>query len=189
MAEADRIKWDARWREEAGRTGPSPWLVSLDAVLPRAGRALDVAGGAGRNAVWLAQRGLSVTLVDVSPVGVAAAEASAQAAGVAIEARVLDLETEALPAGPWDLIVQVHYLQRSLFSHYAALLAPGGLLVVEHPTLTNATRHPRPGPAYLLEDGELPRLCAGLSIVQYDEGWNEAGRHEARLVARRDAGS
>jgi hypothetical protein len=65
------------------------------------------------------------------------------------------------------------------------MLAPGGLLVVEHPTRSNLLRHEKPGAAFLLDDGELPGLCAGLSIEIYEEGWSQAGRHEARIVARR----
>jgi len=185
MPEADRTKWDARYRAEGGSSAPSRWLVSLDRVLPRAGRALDIAGGAGRNAVWLARRGLSVTLVDISPVGLALAEARAREAGVEIVTLAMDLAREPLPAGPWDLVLQSHYLERALFAQYPEALAPGGLLLVEHPTRSNLLRHEKPGAAFLLEDGELPGLCAGLVIEQYEEGWNEAGRHEARLIARR----
>jgi hypothetical protein len=43
----------------------------------------------------------------------------------------------------------------------------------------------RPGPRFLLEEGELVRLAGGLDVVQYREGWLEEGRHEALLVARR----
>ncbi len=88
-------------------------------------------------------------------------------------------------AGPWDLVLCFHYLQRSLFPPIAAALAPGGLLVFCHQTRTNLERHPRPGPEYLLDEGEAPRLAAGLDIVSHSEGWHEEGRHEAHLVARR----
>jgi tellurite methyltransferase len=68
MPESDRERWNARYREEAAIPPPSPFLVGLDALLPRTGRALDVAGGPGRHALWLARRGLDVTLADVSDV-------------------------------------------------------------------------------------------------------------------------
>lgn len=187
----DRARWDARYREEGPcARQPSSLITGLDELLPRRGRALDVAGGAGRHAVWLARRGLDVTLVDVSPVGVDLARQAAAAAGVALDARALDLEREPLPPGPWDVIVDFHYLQRSLFPAFAAALAPGGLLVFVQPTRSNLERHPRPGPAHLLDDGELARIAAGLplEVVRLDEGWLEEGRHEARLVARRPGG-
>ncbi len=188
MSDDDRERWDARYREEGPRArSPSTLITALDDLLPRRGRALDVAGGAGRHAVWLAGRGLDVTLVDVSPVGVDLARQAARAAGVALDARVVDLERDALPPGPWDLIVVFHYLQRSLLPALAQALAPGGLLVLVQPTRTNLERHPRPGPAHLLDDGELARLAAGLplEVVRLDEGWLDERRHEARLVAAR----
>jgi len=188
MSEADRSRWDSRYREEAAAPyEPSSFLTSLDALLPRAGRALDIAGGAGRNAVWLAQRGLAVTLVDVSPVGLSLAEARARRAGVRIDTRPLDLETDALPEGPFALVVQILYLERSLFAAIPTLLAPGGLFVVAHPTRSNLQRHEKPGAAYLLGDGELAGLVAGLEQVRYEEGWFEEGRYEARAVWRRPA--
>src|SRR5262245_61692495 len=104
-------KWDARYRERGAPGDPSPWVTSLDGVLPHRGRALDVAGGAGRHAIWLARRGLDVTLCDVSTVGL---EIAARAEP-RLTCRRVDLESEPLPAGPWDLIVCFHYLQRALF--------------------------------------------------------------------------
>ena len=74
MPHFDRQKWDAKYAaaEEIPRE-PSAVLRSLEKLLPRCGRALDVAGGAGRNAIWLAKRGLDVTIADVSPRGLALA--------------------------------------------------------------------------------------------------------------------
>src|SRR5581483_9291419 len=86
MSADDRVKWDARYRSAGALARePSTFLRSLDALLPRpsaATRVLDVAGGDGRNAVWLARRGYGVTVADVSPVGLDLARASAAAAGV-----------------------------------------------------------------------------------------------------------
>ncbi|MDR3637556.1 MAG: methyltransferase domain-containing protein [Isosphaeraceae bacterium] len=187
MAESDRARWDARYRgREEGPGGPSPFVAALDPVFPRRGRALDVAGGAGRNALWLARRGLDVTLTDISGVALEIAAAHAAAQDLRVTGLRLDLETEPLPTGPWSVIVCVHYLWRPLFRAFPALLAEGGLLVVAHPTRTNLERHARPGPQYLLEEGELPTLVPALTIVAYEEGWRN-DVHEARLVARRPA--
>ncbi len=177
MSDADRARWDARWREKGAPGEPSPFVLSLDAILPRRGRALDVAGGAGRHAMWLARRGLEVTLVDISPVALAMAE------GVTTVAA--DLEHEPLPAGPWDVILCFHYLDRRLFEAWPRLLAPGGLLVFVQATRSNLQKHEHPPARFLLEDGELARLVQGLEVVRLEEGWLDEGRHEARLVARR----
>jgi tellurite methyltransferase len=188
VSRSDRDRWNARWREraeDAARSQPSLWITSLESIIPRAGRALDVAGGAGRHAVWLAQRGLTVTLADVSEEGLRLAATAARDADVEIDLVHTDLERDPLPAGPWDLVVCVHYLQRSIFPAIAAELAPGGLFLLCHQTRINLERHARPGPAYLLEPGEAATLVAGLEILSCNEGWQEDGRHEARLIARR----
>jgi SAM-dependent methyltransferase len=185
MAESDRERWNARYREPREAPEPSPFLAALGDLLPRRGRALDVAGGSGRNALWLARRGLAVTLADVSDVALALASAAAGAEGLALATVRVDLEEAPLPAGPWDLVLCTYFLHRALFAAFPAALAPGGVLVVAHATRRNLERHARPGPAHVLEDGELPRLVTGLEVLRYDEGWLESGRHEARIVARR----
>jgi tellurite methyltransferase len=185
VPDSDRDRWNARYRDALAVPDPSPFLTSLDALLPRRGRALDVAGGSGRNALWLSRRGLDVTLADVSDVALERAAAAARAGGLALTTLRLDLETAPLPAGPWDVVLCTYFLHRPLFAAFEDALAPGGLLVVAHATRTNLERHPRPGPAHVLEDGELRTLVRGLELVRAEEGWLESGRHEARVVARR----
>ncbi|MEQ8791077.1 MAG: methyltransferase domain-containing protein [Pirellulaceae bacterium] len=186
MSHEDRTKWNERYADsERAPTAPSLLLTALEQQLPMSGRALDIAGGGGRHAIWLARRGLDATVVDISQAGLAIAEARARAAGVALQTRCRDLEVESLPEGPWNLIVSFHFLLRSLFAQIPTALAPGGLLVVVQPTLRNLERHDRPPAPYLLEEGELPRLAAGLEVLHYEEGWLAEGRHDALLVARR----
>lgn len=186
MSDDDRIKWDARYREAGADPGaPSTVLTALDPLLPRRGRALDLAGGAGRHALWLARRGLDVTLADISEVGLGIARSAAAREGLALRTVAVDLDRDPLPGGPWDLILIFHFLDRRLAA-YAEELAPGGYLVIVHPTRSNLARHPRPSARFLLEDGELPRLIPdALEVVRYEEGWLDEGRHEARLVAHR----
>ena len=188
MPEADREKWDAKYADpEAAPIEPSAVLVDLDRLLPRSGRAIDIAGGGGRHGIWLASRGLDVTVADVSPVGLALAQQRAESAGITISTLVVDLEQNLFPPGPWDLIVSVCYLWRPLFSIFPDVLAPGGILAVVQPTMKNVLRHSRPSTKYLLEDRELPQLVPGLTVVHYQEGWLADGRHDACLVARNDA--
>jgi tellurite methyltransferase len=185
MPEADRDKWNARYREDAAPRAPSRVVLAVADLLPRRGRALDVAGGAGRHAIWLAQRGLDVTLADIADEGLSLARRAAEHAGVHVETLAIDLEVAPLPAGPWDVILCFHFLHRPLYATFAAALAPGGVLVVVQPTKANLERHPRPGAAFLLDQGELPGLVAPLVIERHDEAWLDEGRHEARVVARR----
>jgi SAM-dependent methyltransferase len=185
MSDFDRQKWNAKYTAEEAPREPSHGLVALDRNLPRSGRALDVACGAGRHGIWLAQRGLDVTVADISAVALKLAQERAAERGVTISPLEIDLEQQPIPTGPWNLIVSVCYLQRPILAAYPTALAPGGVLVVIQPTKRNLERHAKPPLDFLLDEGELPRLVGGLEIVHYQEGWSADDRHDAVLVARK----
>ncbi len=187
MAAGDRERWNPRHAERDAPGEPSPFVAGLDAILPRRGRALDVAGGTGRHALWLARRGLEVTLADVSDEGLRIAARAAAAEGLSLATVEVDLEAAPLPAGPWDVVVCTYFLHRPLLARLPEALAPGGWLVVAHATRRNLERNARPPAAFLLEEGELGGLARGLEVIRAEEGWFEE-RHEARLVARRAGG-
>jgi SAM-dependent methyltransferase len=196
MGESDRERWDRRWAAGEQGAGESPdWLGDLpEGLLPRTGRVLDVASGSGAVAVWLARRGLDVTAVDVSPVGLQRAARAAAEAGLVLRTRTVDLESDPLPhpdsradSGPeagWDVVTCFHYLQRALFPALAAALAPGGRLVCEIATVRNLERNARPPARFLLDEDELPTLCAPLEVAWFRQGWYE-DRAVARIVARK----
>jgi SAM-dependent methyltransferase len=183
MSEADRERWDRKYRQGAGGTEPSCFLLSVADLLPTRGRALDLAGGRGRHARWLARRGLDVTLADISEVGLRLAREEAARDGVGFQTVRVDFESEPVPPGPWDLSLVFHDLHRPRFEQFPGLLAPGGLLLFCQATVKNLERHPKLPRGYLIGEGELPRLVQGLDIIRYEEGWLEEGRHEARVVA------
>jgi tellurite methyltransferase len=191
-----RARWNARHRARiVAATDPSEpagFLTDRAQLLPQAGRALDVAGGTGRNALWLAGRGLDVTLVDVSDAACAEATARAVATGVPLDVVRADLTVDPIPAGPWDVIVVHHFLDRDLWRRLPGHLAAGGLLLAAQPTVSNLERHARPVRRWLLDDGEVVALAddlraddPGLEVLEATEGWTAEGRHEAHLVLRR----
>jgi SAM-dependent methyltransferase len=190
-----RARWDARWAGADPNEGDaSPVVIGLlrDLELP-AGGVLDLAGGPGRNAVWLAAAGHDVTVLDVSPTALRLADARAQAAGVSLRTVEADLTRAPIPAGPWALALVSHYLQRDLFADIATRLVPGGALVIVHPTQDNLQRHARPSVRFLLARGEAEALArgAGLTVERSVEDWvgdGDAARHLARVVARRPGG-
>ena len=135
--EEDRERWNGKWRERAGELETEAPILSDHAQLfPRRGKAIDLAGGAGRNAIWLARRGMTVTLVDVSDVALDKAERRAREAGLAERMRFYRLDLEApLPFAPtFDVVLVMHYLDRERRGEFAGLLHEGGLLVATHPT-------------------------------------------------------
>ncbi|MBW3608065.1 MAG: methyltransferase domain-containing protein [Actinobacteria bacterium] len=182
---------DRQWMPET----PAEWLVEHADLLSGGGRALDVACGDGRNALYLAQLGYMVDAIDVSDVAIDALRAATDARGLTmtVAPRVVDLEREPLPAGPYDVIVMTNFLQRDLFEPLQDALAPGGLLVFE----TLARAHVDElghsfNPAYLVERGELPRAFGRLDVVDHHEGVAQRSGHPrgvAGIVARKPARS
>jgi len=186
MPAADRQKWDAKYADAAAAPrDPSAVLVSLADYLPTQGRALDIAGGAGRNALWLTKRGLDVTIADISPIGLAVARQRSSEQGLVLHTIEIDLEQQPLELPSFDLILSVCYLWRPLFAEFPRLLNPGGILVIIQPTQRNLERNDKPPAPYLLEEGELPRLAASLETIHFEQGWLADGRYDAVLIAKK----
>ena len=193
MPEEDRVRWDQRYGFSDCSDAPvstpywdPEWLEEIDGWLPTQGSALDIAAGSGRVSRWLARRGLNVTAVDISPVGLAQAREALAADGRELTTAVVDLETEPLPAKWFQLITCFHYWQRSLFPDIRNCLAPGGVLVAEVFTVANLERHESPSRRFLAEPGELKQDCQPLEILYCREEWFD-DRALARVVARKPA--
>ncbi len=157
--------------------------MALDARLPHVGRALELAAGTGRNGLWLATRGLEVTLADTSAVGLGLARDHARARGLCVSTVTVDLEAEPAPAGPWDVVVCTCFLNRALLRRVQELLGPTGWFILVHPTRTNLQQNAKPSPRFLLEDGEAITLLSALELVIAEESWDDWGRHTARVLA------
>lgn len=100
--------WDERYAEPEYAYGTEPNDFLREQVTGTApGKALCLAEGQGRNAVFLASLGFDVTAVDLSPVGLQRAQELAKAHGVSITTRVTDLAHLELEADAWDLIVSI----------------------------------------------------------------------------------
>jgi SAM-dependent methyltransferase len=195
MAERDdRIaKWNERYSRGEGvhAYAPSPPLPFAVAG-GEPGLALDVASGAGRHAIYLAERGWRVVAVDGSSAGVARMleEASRRGIAASIDARCADLESSprgfALERDMYDLVCDFYFLDRTLFDEIRDAVKPGGLFVaaihVEDPEHGEGR--------FLLEPGELEAMVRGWGwgVVHSHEGSAREGGHHhatAELVARK----
>jgi len=144
-ADPSRERWNRRWAGERANaaTTPSAFLIAETETLPP-GRALDLACGAGRNAVWLARRGWRVTGVDFSDVALQAARGLAASARVDVEWIEADAVTWPAESRAYDLVA-VMYLQlpaaerRAALARAAAAVQPGGTLLVVGHDLLNLT--------------------------------------------------
>lgn len=192
MSQEDRRSWDVRFRtsDHTGREH-DPFLTVLDeyrALLPEHGRALDVACGAGRNAVWLAQRHWSVTGCDISLEGLRKARDLARENGVRLDLVCTDLESAPpfrLEApGKFDLIVCFFYLERSLFPFLKKALKPGGLVIYKTYTVDQKPVSGRPmRDAFLLKPQELLHAFQDFRVLCYQE--LVRGRGVAQIVAQK----
>jgi tellurite methyltransferase len=187
---SDRQRWEERYASgRSGNQGPSRFLASTVSLIR--GRVLDLAAGAGRNALYLARRGHPVDAIDIALAGLQRACALARAEGLALRAVQADLETFPLPTARYDAVLNIRYLQRSLFDAMRRAVTPGGLILFE--TFLNGPQqfvHPR-NPAHLLQPGELRAAFAGCEILIYEEGWLDTEAepaYVARLLARRPDG-
>jgi SAM-dependent methyltransferase len=185
-----RDKWNARWRDKAATAEwhGDPWLQRIMPLLSP-GRALDVACGSGRNAVYLAERGFAVTAVDLSQEALRLLNWEAGRRGLAIETRLIDLEQAAplLPAGPYDLVIDFFYLHRPLLPRLAELLEPGGILVLRTFSCAGSFPGGPDNPDFVLNPGELLDLFQNWDILFHEEGLEPShkGGSLAGIVARR----
>lgn len=150
----DRVaRWDARHAADGHGCAPqpNPWIQELAGALTP-GRAIDVAAGTGRHALWLASRGWIVRAIDFSPVAIEIGRAAAADQGLAdrmewVEADVTALELEPRSA---DLVLLAFlHLEptpwRAVLSEAAdAVTAGGALLVVGHDITNLGTGAPGP---------------------------------------------
>lgn len=156
----------------------------------RPGRALDVAAGLGRNALFLAQRGWRVDAIDISPTALREAARRARARKLRVRWIVADLDRYPLARARYDLVVNTFFLKRRLFPRLMAAVRPGGLLVVETHLVSpqppaGAARERR---AHRLRPGELRRRFGTWEVLELEEGYfteRGQGRWLGRIVARR----
>ncbi len=191
MEDNARIEWDRRHAEGSHDSlTPDPFLVSAyeQFVAPDVkyvGRALDLAGGVGRHALYLAQRGWLVTLMDISGVALKQARRSAEEQDLHVFTEAIDLTEAQLPEAAFDLILVFFYLERSLFPQIAQALRPGGFLIYKTYTREQLKLGGGPThPMHSLEAGELRAAFSSLTILHYQETTRD--KAVAELVARKE---
>jgi tellurite methyltransferase len=174
----DRIKWNEKYRRQDYPTEPSGIVRDFFSLAP--GRtALDIAAGSGRNALFLAEQGFGVDAVDIAEEGLALVAGRHPA----IRTICADLDTFDIPAGRYDLILNVLYLNRRLFPQIREGLKPGGLLIFE--TLLEPPGHAEHDDHcrdYFLRGNELLHSFLSLRILHYHEACRP-GQDEARRLA------
>jgi SAM-dependent methyltransferase len=163
-------------------TKPNEFLVRITAGRPR-GSALDVGMGQGRNALFLAQQGWTVTGFDPADQAVAAAQAEAKRLGVTLRTSTERDDEFDFGTNQWDLIVLSYVSVRPLIDRVRQSLKPGGLAVIEafH---RDATKDSGIGGAVVFDTNELLELFQDFRIVHYEDARavGDFGMRETRLV-------
>ena len=174
--------WDEHYAQAANLDfTPVPLLVEVAEMLAP-GRALDIASGPGRNALYLAGLGWNVVAVDASRTAIEILRERAAAARLSIETHQADLEAGAFaiePAG-YDLIYDFFYLQRDLFPQIREGVRPGGLFTAEIHLREDDRRR------FVLDPGEMRTEFTGWKILYYSEAARPGHTSAtARIIARR----
>ena len=190
-------RWNQKYNREMYVYGKEPvaFLKQKIGVLKK-GKALVLAMGEGRNAVYLAQNGFDVTGVDISDVAIEKCKKLAAERGTTVNAVVSDLTSYDMGKAQYDLITNFYYYDKSLIPKVIDALKPGGMFILEqfsidHPKL-GARFGPR-NPDYLVKPDELLDLFKSFRILYYedvvvelDEGMHKGTAAVIRLIIQND---
>lgn len=157
MTTKDRQKWDARYLEHMGGIEAATLLRKYWTVAS-VGTALDIACGNGRNSLFLAEKGFSVEAVDISTV----ATNHLMNKNKNLTIICADLDSWIIPKNHYDLIVNIHFLDRRLFPMISNGLKPGGVLIFE--SFMDGKKD-----LYCLKENELLQAFHSFRIVYYEE--------------------
>lgn len=171
----DSWDWEERYAGSPELFGelPSPLLVEQQHLLTTGGKALAVGDGEGRNGLWLAERGLEVLSVDISPTALARARRDARRRGVSLEAREVDILTWDWPENAFDVVVYIFVHlpadeRRRVHRAMIRSLRPGGHLMLECFHVEQLQRD-TDGPPYrdlLYTEPELTRDFGDMQILK-----------------------
>ena len=181
MSSEDAERWDARYADRDGRPTRARMPIALEhaddshlADFPTAGTALDIASGLGEQTLWLAERGLRVDALDISPVAMTSLLAAVGDAGFSdgVTGRVDDLD-DGIPAdlGPFDVVVCQRFRAPHLYEPMLERLRSGGWLVM---TVLSETGASDPG-EFHAPPGELTLFFdrPGCTLVSHHEADGE----------------
>ncbi len=193
---SDKERWDGRYGRETYLYGKEP-VIFLKDMLQRLkkGKALVLAMGEGRNAVYLAQHGFEVTGVDISSVAIEKCKRLADERGVYVNTIVADLTHYDLGSEQYDLITNFYFYDKSVLPKVVEALKPGGMFIFEQFSTDHLKLAHRFGPKtdkYLVKPNELLEVFRSMrllyyedTVVELDEGMHQGAAAVIRLIAQK----
>ncbi len=189
MSKLDREKWDQRYAEDSYRKNNPVTLVQDWLPEIPVGKALDVACGAGRNAIYLAHAGYRVDAIDISPEGLKKARKSAAQQALEVNWIEHDLDQPIHFDTDYDLILVMWFVNLELITRLCACLSPGGYLLCQEHLVTDEEVIGPGSTSFRVAPGTLRESVKGLEVVLYEESVDTGPEGEriasARLVARK----
>jgi tellurite methyltransferase len=169
MSNEDRNKWNQRYAEDSyHKNNPVTLLENWLPQLP-VGRALDVACGAGRNALHLAQAGYQVDAIDISAEGLNQARQKAEHRGLNINWIEHDFDRAFQFDTDYDLVIVMWYVNLALITRLCGCLAAGGYLLCEEHLITDQQVIGPGSLNFRVAPGDLREAVSGLDILLYEE--------------------
>ena len=189
-------RWDQRYDRETYVYGEQPVVFLTEQIgRLRKGKALVLAAGEGRNAVYLAQQEFQVVAVDISAKGLEKCQALARSRGVEVETVVGDLNDYDMGEDEYDLVTNFYYHDASIFPKVLKALKPGGFFILQNFSVDQPATNrfgPR-NPDYLVSPNQLLAAFAGFRIrhyedvvVELDEGMHRGPGAVVRLLVQKE---
>ena len=175
MDDGKGAAWDLTYRGGLpSLTRPDPFFLSAcdRFVLPRfpnGGTGLDLAGGLGRHALWLAARKWRMSVVDVSEVAIEHIRHEVSHLGLELDLFALDAAEYDFQRARYDAIVLFYHLDRDLFPKMVSALNPGGLFICKMAIRWSASAPLPEASTGPLERNELLSLVPGLHVLEHQE--------------------
>jgi SAM-dependent methyltransferase len=170
-----RSMWDRKYEQGLpSLEKPDPFFVStfdrfVSNQFPGGGNALDLAGGIGRHALFLAQRRWSVTVVDISAVAIRMLTQKAQQLDLTMDMLAMDAKEYLFAPDHFDLIVMFYHFDRDTASGVLSTLKPGGLLICKSSVIWKPYEGATPLNLRPLESGEILSKLPGLHVLHHSE--------------------
>jgi len=183
MSAEDRVRWDSVYKQRSHEPYPDPDPLLLQYTPPANPderlMALDLAGGLGQNALWLASQGYIVDLMDVSRVALQRARAEMAIRNLRnVNLLQVDVDDIQLDEASYDLVIVTRYLKRDLFPRIKNSVKPRGRVIYDTFNIRYLEQVPAFNTAFLLDIGELRSYFTTWTILS-----DEEEDHNSRIVA------